>query len=147
MKAFERYDLLREVNDEVNRNTRYRTDAELYGRSEFWEVANGQGDCEDYTLAKRKELLERGVPAEDLRICVVFTETDEGRRRLAMKREGANVMGDHAVLVGTTPIGDWILDNRYQLPVQLSDTHYVVDRIQVAGFCEWEHGEAPGRAA
>lgn len=142
---FERYDLLRQVNYEINRDTRYRTDIELYGRPEFWEIANGAGDCEDYTLAKRWRLWkESGVALEDLRICIVFTELEAGQRALTAKRAGADmVMGDHAVLVGTSPIGDWILDNRYPLPVQLSDTPYVVDRIQVAGTTDWEHGENP----
>lgn len=46
------------VNREVNGNTRYRRDIDLYDQPEFWEVANGEGDCEDYALAKHQLLIE-----------------------------------------------------------------------------------------
>lgn len=141
VSAFTRYDLIRQVNDEVNRATTYRTDSDLYARLDFWEVAAGQGDCEDYALAKRQKLLERGVPLDDLRLATVFTETREGIARHMRKQAGENMVGDHAVLICRSPIGDWILDNRFELPVQLKDTAYVIDRMQVAGTSTWEHGK------
>jgi predicted transglutaminase-like cysteine proteinase len=139
--ASTRYDLVQRINWEVNSNTIYKTDAEKYFTPEFWEAADGEGDCEDYALAKRNRLLALGVPLQDLRLCVVFTETEEGQRRLRLKRAGVmETEGDHAVLVVRDSRSDWILDNRFAQPMALSDTPYVIDRIQIAGTHDWEHG-------
>lgn len=132
------YDQIDRINRRINASTRYRPDVELYGRIEFWEVAQGAGDCEDYALAKRAALLAEGFPAEDLRLATVFTETEEGRQRME-----AGKMGDHAVLIAATPEGDYILDNRFEYPMLLRDTQYTMDRVQVAGTSNWEtaHGD------
>lgn len=136
----EDYAVAAKVNAEVNFETQYKTDLELYGLLEFWTVANGAGDCDDYALAKRQRLLAAGWPVEKLRLACVFTETSEGRQRLANKRAGGRAAGDHAVLVVSTSAGDFILDNRFDRPMLLSETGYDLDRIQVAGSNEWEEG-------
>ena len=135
------YSTMERINALVNAGTRYRSDLSLYGQPEFWACADGEGDCEDYALAKRRRLLAAGFPPESLRLAVVFTETTEGRYWLERKRLGWGVGGDHAVLVVTVPEGDWILDNRHPGPETLAATGYVIDRIQIAGTKEWEHGE------
>jgi predicted transglutaminase-like cysteine proteinase len=56
---------------------------------------DGEGDCEDYVLAKRKMLTLLGVPAPALRITVAF---NKNRVR-------------HAVLTVVTNRGDYVLDN------------------------------------
>ena len=38
-----------------------------------WDVGVTEGDCEDYALLKRKELIELGWPTSALRIAVVRT--------------------------------------------------------------------------
>ena len=41
------------------------TDQDLYQVAEFWTYPNGYGDCEDYALAKRREIRaqdRRGQP-------------------------------------------------------------------------------------
>lgn len=139
-------DVFARVNFEVNGDIRYRTDMELYGRADFWAVVQGrgEGDCDDYTLTKRARLLAAAVPLELLRIAVVFTETAEGRERLGLKRGGApSVMGDHAVLIAREPGGDWVMDNRFSTLMPFSETGYDLDRIQVVGRHEWEHGVLP----
>jgi predicted transglutaminase-like cysteine proteinase len=139
--ASSRYDTLQRVNWDVNQATTYRSDLAKYALPEFWEVADGEGDCEDYALAKRKRLLALGVPLKDVRLCVVFTETADGQARLASKRAGDEAScGDHAVLVVRDGDRDWVLDNRFPQPMALGDTPYAIDRIQVAGTPRWEHG-------
>lgn len=127
------YDQIDRINRRINAATHYRTDLDLYGRAEFWEVAQGAGDCEDYALAKRAALIAEGFPAEDLRLATVFSETEGGRQRME-----AGQMGDHAVLIAATPEGDYILDNRFEFPMLLRDTQYTMDRVQVAGTGAWE---------
>jgi len=57
---------------------------------------DGKGDCEDYALLKRHELLKLGWSPSVLLITVVSDEKGEG----------------HAVLTARTTAGDFILDNR-----------------------------------
>lgn len=139
------YLLIERVQHQVNAGTQYRADIDLYGQPEFWECADGAGDCEDYALAKRRLLMNQLVnPFIQLRLAVVFTETAEGQARLAVKRRHYPafdyVMGDHAVLVATVPEGDYLLDNRFPDPMPLAETGYTIDRIQLAGTRDWEHG-------
>ena len=49
------------INNSVNTRIKPRTDMENYGVEEYWSYPdNGYGDCEDYALEKRRELMERG---------------------------------------------------------------------------------------
>ena len=62
--------VIREVNADVNQRIKPVTDDELYGQSEFWAYPVDAGDCEDYALLKRRELLARGFSEADLLIAV-----------------------------------------------------------------------------
>ena len=90
------------VNRLINASVRYVSDLAQHGVLDRWTaplatLAAGQGDCEDYAIAKYVALREAGVEAADLRFLLV-------RDRLA---------GDHAVL-GVRYEGRWlILDNRH----------------------------------
>lgn len=94
------YALAADINERINAGTRYRTDLELYQRLEHWEPAAGEGDCEDYALAKRAALLE--------------AKADPARLRLATCWIGGE---HHAVLIVTTDRGDYVLDNRHAEPM------------------------------
>ncbi|MEQ9590685.1 MAG: transglutaminase-like cysteine peptidase [Parvibaculaceae bacterium] len=104
------------VNTMVNASVRYVTDASLYNRQEYWTYPNGRGDCEDYVLAKRKMLLDRGWRAETLLIGVALDL--EGRR--------------HAVLIAATDKGDFVLDNQLERVVAWSETGYTWEKRQTA---------------
>jgi len=104
------------VNTMVNASVRYVTDASLYNRQEYWTYPNGRGDCEDYVLAKRKMLLDRGWRAETLLIGV------------ALDLEGAR----HAVLIVSTDKGDFVLDNQLERVVSWSETGYSWEKRQTA---------------
>lgn len=90
------WDRLEKVNLVVNASVRAEDDKEHYGVTEFWTVpVDGEGDCEDYVLAKRKMLVLLGLPEAALRIAVVL---DRGIVR-------------HAVLTVVTDQGDYVLDS------------------------------------
>lgn len=90
MKTVER------INAQVNRRVRPVMDETLYGR-DFWRLAMREedGDCEDYALTKRKELIAAGIPSSALSLAIGLTERREA----------------HAVLLVATDHGDLVLDN------------------------------------
>lgn len=133
------------INARVNADVRYGTDMELFRQQDFWEIVTSAGDCDDYAVTKRRHLLDEGVSVSLLRLAVVFTETDEGQRALRRKRTAGQFAdwfgGNHAVLVATLPEGDYLLDNRFPRLMELDETGYIIDRIQVAGTRDWVHGK------
>ncbi|RCV86465.1 transglutaminase-like cysteine peptidase [Billgrantia montanilacus] len=67
---------MREVNDFFNRRVRWVDDIDNWGREDHWAtpletMGQGQGDCEDYSIAKYVSLKELGVPGERLRMIYV----------------------------------------------------------------------------
>ena len=85
-----------EVNNSVNTTVMPKTDMEMWGKEEVWSYpTNGNGDCEDYVLEKRRRLMKAGMPAGDLSITVVRQPNGDG----------------HAVLTVRTSLGEFILDN------------------------------------
>jgi predicted transglutaminase-like cysteine proteinase len=86
---------LNEVNYALNHAIRPETDLALYHKVEYWQYPQGAGDCEDFALAKRRELIARGWPVESL----LFATARIPSREL------------HAVLVVSTDHGDFVLDN------------------------------------
>ncbi|KAB2669417.1 transglutaminase-like cysteine peptidase [Ochrobactrum sp. LMG 5442] len=83
------------VNASVNEKIAPMTDMEAWGREEYWEYPTTVGDCDDYMLLKRRELMALGIPANALLFTVVRQPNGEG----------------HAVLTVRTDRGDFILDN------------------------------------
>lgn len=106
-----------EVNQSVNARIRPETDADLYGVQEYWDLGRNAGDCEEYVLAKRHELIARGWPVSVLLITVVRDETGEG----------------HAVLTLRTDRGDLVLDNKRAtiMPWKLTGYRFVKMQSQV----------------
>lgn len=98
-----------EINMVVNTMIAPRTDMEMWGVEEYWSYpTNGYGDCEDYVLEKRRQLMKAGVPASNLLITVVRQSNGEG----------------HAVLTVNTAMGDFILDNLEPQILAWSETDY-----------------------
>ena len=83
------------INNAVNTKVMPRTDMENWGEEEVWSFPDGVGDCEDYVLEKRHELMTAGIPAGSLLITVVRQPNGDG----------------HAVLTVRTSNGDYVLDN------------------------------------
>lgn len=110
-----------EVNDFINAAVKPMTDMEMWGREEVWSFPDtGVGDCEDYVLAKRRELQKIGIPASDLLITVVRQPSGEG----------------HAVLTVRTDRGDFVLDNLEPQVMQWYETKYT--------FLKRQSERAPG---
>ena len=96
MLSKEQWQVVDHVNRDVNRKILSISDLELYNTKEFWTFPAKAGDCEDYVLLKRQQLVDLGIPISVLLITVVLDEHGEG----------------HAVLTVSTATGDYILDNR-----------------------------------
>ncbi|MFN3845085.1 MAG: transglutaminase-like cysteine peptidase [Paracoccaceae bacterium] len=101
------------VNLKVNRAISPRPDA----GPDRWEIGVTQGDCEEYALQKRAELIARGWPSRDLRVAVV------------RMRDGVF----HAVLLVQIGDTDFVLDNMTSRIVRWNQAPYkylmVQDRI------------------
>jgi len=97
-----------EVNDLFNRTVAPVTDLEYYRVEEYWTMPDRFGDCEDYVLAKRQQLINRGWPASSLLITVVRQANGDG----------------HAVLTVRTDRADYVLDNLEEKVKPWSETSY-----------------------
>jgi predicted transglutaminase-like cysteine proteinase len=101
-------DLVR-VNRWVNESIKPVTDMDHWGVVERWSYPDdGQGDCEDYVLLKRRMLMQAGWPREALLITVVRDKKGDG----------------HAVLTVKTDKGEFILDNQAEEILLWSETGY-----------------------
>src|SRR5690606_30337389 len=62
---------LKDVNLQVNRRIREVSDLEVHGQKDVWRLPDDVGDCEDFSILKKKELMKRGWPASTLLLTVV----------------------------------------------------------------------------
>lgn len=99
---------LSQINTAVNTAVLPATDMEIYGVLERWDYPKLAGDCEDYVLEKRRDLIQSGWPESALLITVVRDETGSG----------------HAVLTVRTNRGDVVLDNKTDKILVWADTPY-----------------------
>ena len=84
------------VQRAVNRRITSAEDIDQYGWREHWTYpTSGYGDCEDYALEKRRELMALGWPAQALFLAVARIPRGKA----------------HTVLVAATSEGDFVLDN------------------------------------
>lgn len=106
-----RWNELVSVNQSVNTKIRPVTDLEYYKVEEYWTYPERYGDCEDYVLLKRYQLMQLGWPASSLLITVVRQQNGDG----------------HAVLTVRTDRADYILDNLddHVLPWDQTSYHYL----------------------
>jgi predicted transglutaminase-like cysteine proteinase len=121
-----------EVNRSINAQIVWRSDQDQYGQDEYWTtpLAFGlrYGDCEDFALEKRRELLARGFPA--------------GALALATARSAAT--GLHAVLIVRTDGGDYVLDNTTPWVEPWEATPYRWLRVQAGeDLMDWRVVSSP----
>jgi predicted transglutaminase-like cysteine proteinase len=110
------------VNASVNQAIAPVTDEQLYQVAEYWTYPNGYGDCEDFALLKRRQLINAGWPASTLLISVVKQANGEG----------------HAVLLVRTDRGDFVLDNQVGSVELWSNTSYkFIKRQSQADAGKW----------
>lgn len=96
------------INDQINTTIAPVTDADLYKVTEYWAYPDGQGDCEDFALEKRRQLIANGWSPSALLMTVVRQQNGEG----------------HAVLMVRTDRGDLVLDNQVGQILVWKDTSY-----------------------
>ncbi|MET3663990.1 transglutaminase-like cysteine peptidase [Caulobacter sp. 1776] len=123
--------LLNQVNQGVNREVKKASDLDLYGQPEYWalpRLVGGKlyGDCEDYALEKRRQLIAAGVPESALSLAVAVTARGEG----------------HAVLMISLKSGDWVLDNLTPWATPWEDLNYRWVERQVPGTALWTSAAA-----
>lgn len=122
----EQLKLLNLVNQAVNREVKKASDMDLYGMPEYWSLprlVDGKlyGDCEDYALEKRRQLIAAGVPESALSLAVAVTARGES----------------HAVLMISLKTGDWVLDNLTPWATPWEDLNYRWVQRQVPGTALW----------
>jgi len=88
-------DVLKRVNHNVNTAINPRVKNHDSDLRDGWTIAPESGDCNDYAVTKRHDLIESGLPAKALRLSVVKTASGTG----------------HLVLVVATTTGDIVMDN------------------------------------
>lgn len=109
----ERWAELREINRRVNLAIEpARNELGLAG--EAWIINPARGDCNDYAVSKRHELLRRGWPARVLLLSEVVVSSGE----------------HHLVLLVRTGSGDLVLDNLTPQVKPWSRTPYRWVRVQ-----------------
>ncbi|MDG4648694.1 transglutaminase-like cysteine peptidase [Roseibacterium sp. SDUM158017] len=119
------------INRRVNRAVRAVSDRRQYGVSDLWSYpASGAGDCEDYALAKKRELVAAGYPSALLMLATVHSTRT----------------GPHAVLVLRTEQGDYVLDNLNDEIVPWRASGYSFLRIQSPTSPRVWHSGRPNRS-
>ena len=107
-------ELLKRVNHRVNMSIVSKSKA--YGSSleDTWTIAPDRGDCNDYAVTKRHELLKSGLPSSALRLSVTKTAAGIG----------------HLVLVVVTTKGDLVMDSLADAIQPRQSTDYQWLKIQ-----------------
>jgi predicted transglutaminase-like cysteine proteinase len=109
----ERKDELLKVNAQINGSIVPKRNTEGFA-GKGWQLSPKTGDCNDYAVTKRHELLERGWPSRALLLAEVVTTWGE----------------HHLVLVVRTRQGDVVADNLSQDLKPWTRTPYRWIRIQ-----------------
>lgn len=110
------YDQLRSVNSHFN-SFPYKSEV-----VDDWTPIITAGDCDSYATAKFEALSKLGWSVLALRLATFWVET-----------------GDyHLVLLADLDGQTWVLDNRYDLPMEYQLLPYKKHLIQIAGTQEWE---------
>ena len=90
----ERWNELRAVNRNVNRLiTAAVTDGD--GTTEEWRISPPTGDCKDYAITKRHELLARGWPSRSLLLSEVVIRSGEHHLFLVVRVKDADLVLDN----------------------------------------------------
>ncbi len=98
---------LKSVNQSVNARIKQKLDSASTGKDDVWGLPSNAGDCEDFAILKKHELMKRGWPSSALLLTVV-TYMGQG----------------HVLLTVRTDQGDMVLDNRTNSVKAWSRTPY-----------------------
>jgi predicted transglutaminase-like cysteine proteinase len=122
-------ELLDRVNRDVNLSIIPRVKSYGSDLEDSWKIAPDMGDCNDYAVTKRHNLLESGLPASALRLSVIKTASGIG----------------HLVLIVATTNGDIVMDNLTPAIRPWQATDYQWLKIQSASDPRyWSEIKSPG---
>jgi predicted transglutaminase-like cysteine proteinase len=107
---------LNQINRDVNAAIIPTQKSDGIDVNDRWTIAPTAGDCNDYAVTKRHQLLQSGLPARVLRLAVVKTRSGIG----------------HLVLVVATSKGNLVLDNLVETIRPWQNTKYQWLKIQSA---------------
>jgi predicted transglutaminase-like cysteine proteinase len=125
----ENSELLKRVNRDVNAAIAPMVKNHGPELGDGWTIAPSMGDCNDYAVTKRHELLQSGLPARALRLSVVKTASGIG----------------HLILVVETTKGELVLDNLTETIRPWNSTDYHWLKIQSASDARfWNEVKTPG---
>ena len=110
------WELLTRVNHGVNMSIIPTHKSYRPNLVDAWSIAPEMGDCNDYAVTKRHELLKSGLPSRALRLSVVKTASGIG----------------HLVLVVVTTTGDLVMDDLTEAIRPWQSTNYHWLKIQSA---------------
>ncbi len=117
--------LLSKTNVKINSAIARADDQENDGVPDRWNLplldGTKKGDCEDYALEKRRQLIQQGLPAEALSLAIVRTSWGE----------------THAVLVVDTDRGAYVLDSLTPWVTPWTKAHFQWITRQAAGGALW----------
>jgi predicted transglutaminase-like cysteine proteinase len=109
--------IVMDVNRRINRQIAPVSDDGAGAGLDKWSLAPESGDCEDFAITKRHELIRAGVPAAALRLATARTAWGEG----------------HLVLILRTDEGDMVLDNMTDAIRNFRKTGLKLHQIQATG--------------
>jgi len=117
--------LISKTNLAINSAIARADDLDNDGVPDRWDLplldGNRNGDCEDYALEKRRQLVQKGLPAEALSLAIVRTSWGEV----------------HAVLVVDTDRGAYVLDSLTPWVTPWNKTNFHWITRQAAGGGLW----------
>lgn len=104
-----------QINRAANSAIRPISDMDQYATAERWTLPTKRGgDCEDYALFKKMQLIQAGISADRLLVAAVLDKKNN----------------PHAVLVLRTDMGDFVLDNLTSRVLPWNKTGYAFLRMQ-----------------
>jgi len=122
-------ELLDRVNRDVNLSIIPKVKSYGSDLEDSWNIAPDMGDCNDYAVTKRHNLLGEGLPASALRLSVLKTASGIG----------------HLVLIVATTNGDVVMDNLTAAIRPWQTTDYQWLKIQSASDPRfWSEVRSPG---
>lgn len=108
------FEIVKSINSKVNRKISPVEDKALYNVNEYWALPErGKGDCEDYALQKKYELINAGISPDRLFISIVL----DGKKA-------------HAILIFRGGDGDYVLDNMTSRILPWNEMKYVPIMMQ-----------------
>ncbi|MDI4636035.1 MULTISPECIES: transglutaminase-like cysteine peptidase [Halomonadaceae] len=133
---------LRGVNDFFNQRIRWLDDRAIWQQEDYWAtpletLGKGDGDCEDFTIAKYITLMQLGIPIERLRL--IYVRASIGRGGLSQ----AHMVLGYYQLPGAEP---QVLDNLVETIQPASER---IDLTPVFSFNSnglWAGGSSRSRA-